>query len=897
MIDPFFKSVSLLTHFEGTSGTQIFPDWNGITVPRSNGIAVLSSTQKKFGTTSLYCAGGSGYNFVTPTSSNYAFYGVDFTLECWIYPTAAGASHVALLDTGINSADIDGFGFSGSGSGSKLAFKVGGTTYGNTGTSVVTNQWQHVAFSRTSGVISAYLNGVQQWSITSPAGYSTASCGLSIGADQQNGYYYTGYIDELRVTKGVGRYTASFTPETSAFVWYRVYYTLVLMDPNWLISYYPMYETSGSTLSDSSTINVSSTSFTDSSPSPKSITPHGDVKIVSNYSKMGGASGKFNGLGDFLTVPHSTDFLFGSGNFTIEMWFRSLLTGSQFGTLCGVWNGSSGRSWEVYIGADGHIWFYWSTGGGNYFYLTFSYTYQQDTWQHLAVVRSGNTLMVFIDGVMLGSPQVLTDTFYASSEVFLIGTSDPGGGEYYKGYLDELRIVKGTAVYTSNFTPSSSEFDNSISPSILLHFNLPLNTKIPYPLTITGTPTFSQSALYSKSEDTSILFAGESASGTFKNLNGLPGFSVVFFIKTSTISQTLFSKSGVFSIAINSDGKIVFTVGANTLTGNTVITDNGSRLVGCSFDLDYLTIYLNESLDATATNSASLVDAGTQPLVLGPLTGTLDDTFFLTRSLIFDETRYLWNFTNNIVPLVQDVYDEDVFVNPGYPPPPLYFPDEDSQCESSLLDAYYSCNLLSGIYSLAPWVTISGIVTVEGIPSSRKVWLLEWYNKQVVRTTWSDSTTGAYSFNDIKSGNYFVWLHDSISGKEVSKQVTIGVPNNLDPSISSASSSINTQFFGYMDSWAIFKTTTPTQDLIDNLFYSSKIFSTGIISSTTYVNGIVAADIPVILLDKNYFLVDSTVSDVSGTYTFSGLTRSDYYVISSAVDMTNAIVGPIQPSF
>lgn len=79
----------------------------------------------------------------------------------------------------------------------------------------------------------------------------------------------------------------------------------------------------------------------------------------------------------------------------------------------------------------------------------------------------------------------------------------------------------------------------------------------------------------------------------------------------------------------------------------------------------------------------------------------------------------------------------------------------------NVLDMYYSSDLVSGVYTKATsFVLIDGYVTVESVPAKRQVWLFEWYNKIVVRSTWSDPLTGYYKFDDIKAGSYFVWSED-----------------------------------------------------------------------------------------------------------------------------------------
>lgn len=137
---------------------------------------------------------------------------------------------------------------------------------------------------------------------------------------------------------------------------------------------------------------------------------------------------------------------------------------------------------------------------------------------------------------------------------------------------------------------------------------------------------------------------------------------------------------------------------------------------------------------------------------------------------------YTDNFTPSITPLTLQSFDirtyyqspESDYLDPGAPPTDvlnqIYSKDE---CRNQL-DCYDSCDITYSVavnpvpilFVRANFVKIEGYVTVEATPASRKVWLLEYFNKRVVRTTWSSPTTGYYSFTDVKAGHYLVWSDD-----------------------------------------------------------------------------------------------------------------------------------------
>jgi len=187
-------------------------------------------------------------------------------------------------------------------------------------------------------------------------------------------------------------------------------------------------------------------SFSDSSPSKHTITANGNTTHSAAQSKFSGGSIYFDGTGDSLTAT-STDFAVGSGEFTIDAWlyktastdyetlFDTYSAGGTDGFLCGLWTNST-------------ISFY-SEGGIGWKTATGSTQVALNTWTHLAWVRDGNTLRMFLNGVQQASYTFGADNLDSSS--LIIGGRSTA--QYITGYMDEMRITKGTALWTSNFIP------------------------------------------------------------------------------------------------------------------------------------------------------------------------------------------------------------------------------------------------------------------------------------------------------------------------------------------------------------------------------------------------------------------------------------------------------------
>lgn len=179
------------------------------------GNAQISTSVKKYGTGSLAFDGtGDG---VVSKGAPLLTLGGDFTVEFWMYRTSSDVEYpidlymIPPTDTQAVSMYINN-----SGAGSYNAVFNGGTKFTGASGSIPANQWVHVAIVRQSGVHKVYIDGVANASTyTSSTVYS--NCQVGVGCNITGGYSYTGYIDDLRITNGVARYTANFTPPTAAF--------------------------------------------------------------------------------------------------------------------------------------------------------------------------------------------------------------------------------------------------------------------------------------------------------------------------------------------------------------------------------------------------------------------------------------------------------------------------------------------------------------------------------------------------------------------------------------------------------------------------------------------------------------------------------------------------------
>ena len=212
-----------------------------------------------------------------------------------------------------------------------------------------------------------------------------------------------------------------------------------------------------------------STTFTDDSLTPHTFTAHASAQIDTAQSVFGGASGLFTrATADWIDTPDSADFAFGSGNFTIECRFRLAGNQGQFRHISGQNdNGFGDVSYDFYINTSNQL-----TGrvysGGTQYAVTGSTGLSLNTWYHGALVRAGNNLNLYLDGVAEGGTTDVTGiTVNNSSSKLSLGRTGELVGNEFDGWIDEFRLSVGIARWTANFTPPSAAYSPDAGASII----------------------------------------------------------------------------------------------------------------------------------------------------------------------------------------------------------------------------------------------------------------------------------------------------------------------------------------------------------------------------------------------------------------------------------------------
>jgi hypothetical protein len=205
-----------------------------------------------------------------------------------------------------------------------------------------------------------------------------------------------------------------------------------------------------------------STTFADKSYSPKTATVNGNAKISTTASKFGSSSAYFDGNGDYLTYAYSSDFDFSGGTYTIEGWIN--FSSMPAAGVCPIAKHTFavGMDWAFYVANSTTISFYSAGVDTQRTISAISF----GTWYHFAVVRSGGNVSIYWNGVRQGAAFSISTANTGAG--IIIGADRINSVLYpFHGYLDEIRLTKGVAKYTGDFTPSASAFDNADGTSIV----------------------------------------------------------------------------------------------------------------------------------------------------------------------------------------------------------------------------------------------------------------------------------------------------------------------------------------------------------------------------------------------------------------------------------------------
>ena len=421
------------------------------------GNAQISTSQYKWGTSSMYFDGTGDWLIVDGGSPNYIFGTGDFTIEMWINPSTVSPSYQGIWDS--RTADPTVTPHITLASGAPVWWVSGAARI--TGPTLSASTWYHLAVSRTGGSTKMFVNGNQVGSTYADTNNYTSRSLPTIGVNFDGLYPFTGYLQDLRITKGYARYPYNFTAPTAAL---PLFYQAAATP-----SSDPYFEYTTLLLPGNGTNGAQNNTFLDSSTNAFTITRNGNTTqgTFTPFSQTGW-SNYFDGTGDWLEASVSPISGY-SGDLTIECWFY--LTGTPSGTAyntsyyilgAGTLNANAGLDFAI---GSTEIWFNQNDYASRT--LAGAYTAVPGVWNHVAVTRSGSSWTMWLNGVAIKT--ATSSTACATVSTASIGRCEPTGGEasgYMNGYISNLRIVK-SAVYTAAFTPPTAALTAITNTSLL----------------------------------------------------------------------------------------------------------------------------------------------------------------------------------------------------------------------------------------------------------------------------------------------------------------------------------------------------------------------------------------------------------------------------------------------
>lgn len=391
----------------------------------------ITSTEVFETTGSVQFDGGSSHLRLANTV-DFDFATGNFTIEMWFYQTS-NASRQDLTGNYVGASNGWGVGTNYDNT-NDIIFYHGNTIIINTSTIYSLNTWNHLSVCRDSGTLRLFMNGNLITSVSDTTNISSTR-DLRIGGVPTSldtfQLPFQGHISNLRILKGTALYTKNFTPPTREL-------TVI---PNTVL------------------LCCQSTTRANEERTGKTITVNGNAVaneltsgLLTDRVKSGGDSAisgsvEFDGNDYLLESTGAEGFNGGLGDWTVEAWMYCT-DASQSDTLLNGLTSSTDRFYIQFIGQTLYV--------GDFIInnIAIGGVKQVNSWFHIAVTKSSSTYRAFINGILIGS----STSALANSPLTSLQIGHRASQNYYaKGFISNLRIIKGTALYTQNFIPPTRE--------------------------------------------------------------------------------------------------------------------------------------------------------------------------------------------------------------------------------------------------------------------------------------------------------------------------------------------------------------------------------------------------------------------------------------------------------
>ena len=440
-----------------------------------------------------------GHEISFPDNAAYDIGTSQFSAEAWVYPTG-GVNNYSCGIISQFASSSRGWGltfnntqikFYGSSNGGSSTNTVHTATY-----TVPHYEWSHIVATRDTANIRIFVNGNLIYVAANTVHYHNSTQPLRLGeANAGTSENFKGYMRDVRLVTGEvpAAYQTSLTTAGPS----------VFNPPT-----EPITAVSGTQLLTCNSFEIKDASSNNATPSYGS-TSGPTIARFSPYDFSGytvanhGASVYFDGNADYITMAHNSDWQLGTGDFTVEAWvYPNAVPGGGVNNDMCVWGHfGSTQTMFFYLSNDTLQPVLWNGSAGHGSSIT-AKPYQ---WTHVAWVRSSSTMKTYVNGQLGGTTNSYTTNFNEGTKYPYIGASEYNN-RFFNGYISDLRVVKGTAVYTGNFTPPTAPLTAITNTKLLLNPN----------------------------------------PGIFDAVNAHPGFTLLGNAKSSTVSKKYAASSMLF---------------------------------------------------------------------------------------------------------------------------------------------------------------------------------------------------------------------------------------------------------------------------------------------------------------------------------------------------------------
>jgi hypothetical protein len=639
--DPYFPYVPLLLETTSTNGQQnntfLDSSTNNFTITR-NGTPTQGSVTPYWPNgywSNYFVRASTQYLTVSNSGGQFSFGTGALTIECWVNPSSLPStsgypgSYWFFGGGPLNSNPGIDFYINNTQIGFNLVDFAAPTAIGNHG--MVVGAWYHIAVVRggtSNQTVSIYVNGTRVATATSiTATADAATTGISISAAEPSGSTggnFDGYISNYRVVKG----TAVYDPTLSTLT---------------------VPTTPLTAITNTSLLTCQSNRFRDNSANNFTITATGTPKVqafqpfspTASYTAAAyGGSGYFGVANtDYLSPASSSALAFGNNAYTVEFWlYMAAYTGGDNRTLD---LGQANGSFAVSVSNTGAVGLA-KYGAVNV--ITSSNAFVLGQWNHVAISRTStgtNGTAIYVNGTNVATGTDANNwTVVTSPRINGLATFSLG----WVGYLSNLRIVNGTAVYTANFTPPTAPVTAITNTSLLLNYT---NAGIYDAAVQNNAITVGDaqaSTTQSKWSPTSMKFDGTgdwlTAIDSPQLQLGTGDFTIDgwLYLSANGVVYGIVSKGTAttgWSVNVTVLNKLQFSYTTSNLTGTTTLATGTwyyFAVVRSGTATGNLKVYLNGSVEATSGgavtdnfNQTSILYVGADRVGAMPLSGYLQD--------------------------------------------------------------------------------------------------------------------------------------------------------------------------------------------------------------------------------------------------------------------------------